>query len=489
MSAIYDLFTCGFFYGQPVSLRSLQGTEKDSGGKGIVDLMLFKRGLLDHIMETLLMEMAWDGAIKKALIERTASHGVFRASVGYPHEKQKDLTWRAGWPPSSEQLLEFVEAALSALTSSVDGEFVVCFSLTASSWQATIFGIDYDAVLRNAVKNRRSFGETLDMAGIVEVVTEIREKHNAEKKKTNDRDDADEKDIIAAAAAPASDQDSHMAIVVTTMSSLKLADGSKTIISSAADSERLGYFRKQARRLIQTHVKLIVEPPTEGELAAELSQSMAGQVHGEKGTDRDGQPVHKTMVAVWFDLKLAGEAMSAPHLRTPPLKEGRLPKLMNAVLRSRCRDFNADTAEMDFGDLFVMFDGGKHGNRVQFNQCFKNADGKNLQKQERQIYLSYNERSLVERLKLVRGFGNIHQMEMLYLFSGQALRLATKDRLFWEGTNRGDCLSGIMAEPWSDAAVTWQQTLQVKKQIFGKNRIAVGGANPGDDIKESGRAY
>ena len=58
------------------------------------------------------------------------------------------------------------------------------------------------------------------------------------------------------------------------------------------------------------------------------------------------------------DSKVAGEAQTTPNVRLPPLKEGRLPRLMQAVLE--CRLHQGQLPDTDF---ILLFDGGREGGR------------------------------------------------------------------------------------------------------------------------------
>ena len=53
---------------------------------------------------------------------------------------------------------------------------------------------------------------------------------------------------------------------------------------------------------------------------------------------------------------MAGEAQTTPNVRLPPLKEGRLPRLMQAALECRLQNgLLPDT------DLVFLLDGGREG--------------------------------------------------------------------------------------------------------------------------------
>ena len=57
------------------------------------------------------------------------------------------------------------------------------------------------------------------------------------------------------------------------------------------------------------------------------------------------------------DSKLSGEAATQPSVRMPPLREGRLPKLMGAALACRLTGEGA----LPSTDAIMMLDGGREG--------------------------------------------------------------------------------------------------------------------------------
>ena len=58
-------------------------------------------------------------------------------------------------------------------------------------------------------------------------------------------------------------------------------------------------------------------------------------------------------------------------------------------------------------------------------------------------------------------------------------------RLHYNGTNRGDVIYGAKM-PSLDGSTIWKMTVGEKKELYGKHRIAVGGAAPADAIEEGG---
>ena len=63
---------------------------------------------------------------------------------------------------------------------------------------------------------------------------------------------------------------------------------------------------------------------------------------------------------------MSGEAATQPSVRLPPLREGRLPKLMGAALGCRLQ-----AGVLPESDVIMMMDGGREGASSQVTTCRK----------------------------------------------------------------------------------------------------------------------
>lgn len=97
---------------------------------------------------------------------------------------------------------------------------------------------------------------------------------------------------------------------------------------------------------VKQRVKLIVEPVSEGAFATALSDAEIGKMRGS--ADR--------RIMCMYDVKKGGESITAPHLRQPPLRKEHAQKAVRCLNQSR-----GNASEVHEGDLFLFFDGGKHG--------------------------------------------------------------------------------------------------------------------------------
>ena len=71
-----------------------------------------------------------------------------------------------------------------------------------------------------------------------------------------------------------------------------------------------------------------------------------------------------------YDCKQACEARTAPRRRTPPLQLLRLKRAVGATLEARAKAAGMDRAAILPGDMYVLFNGGKEGNRSKMKAAF-----------------------------------------------------------------------------------------------------------------------
>lgn len=229
--------------GESLSLRYLQGTTPGSGGKGFIDLLSHKHALKTHLTtEVLDAKAAWPSDVRALMRQALSSPSTYRSYAGYPKD-EADLTWRAGWPASAENF------------------FQLCETL--------IFLTSHDMPLKVAIKNRKSPEDTLASSGIAEMIEEIDEEYAREKKKAAEEDGAI---VIDEEAEPVPEvpQPAHAS------EELDLAVKEHKKEMADDDAEKLNSFLTYADKLINTHVKLIVENNvSQDALAAQIKDTHA----------------------------------------------------------------------------------------------------------------------------------------------------------------------------------------------------------------------
>ena len=73
------------------------------------------------------------------------------------------------------------------------------------------------------------------------------------------------------------------------------------------------------------------------------------EVHGQPG---------KNHIGIIFDVKLANEAITTPHIRVAPLQKPQYNKLLTGTLKARDTSGGGGIIP---GDIVLLLDGGKHG--------------------------------------------------------------------------------------------------------------------------------
>ena len=92
-----------------VSLRALEGKLPSAGGKGLLDLLIYKKQMLQFITGECLQKINIRAADRSKIQEVCSSHKTFRKHVGYKDSSSWDLSWKAGWPASSDAALALAE--------------------------------------------------------------------------------------------------------------------------------------------------------------------------------------------------------------------------------------------------------------------------------------------------------------------------------------------------------------------------------------------
>ena len=79
-------------------------------GKGIVDIMLFKKNMRSHLLNVVLPKTEISPDIKSVIIETCSTFKKFRDALGHKlNSTVPSQSWRAGWPPSADAFLSLVE--------------------------------------------------------------------------------------------------------------------------------------------------------------------------------------------------------------------------------------------------------------------------------------------------------------------------------------------------------------------------------------------
>ena len=107
---IYDMHRSGML-SSPPPLSLYTGSGNGMYGKGLVDLILYKWEVAHYIMSDWATGHAFGAEAVVEMKKILGSISSYRKQCGYPNQRV-DMTFRAGWAVSSEELFTFIEALL-----------------------------------------------------------------------------------------------------------------------------------------------------------------------------------------------------------------------------------------------------------------------------------------------------------------------------------------------------------------------------------------
>eukprot|EP00969_Alexandrium_andersonii_P328875 14532189-Alexandrium_andersonii.AAC.1 len=124
-----------------------------------------------------------------------------------------------------------------------------------------------------------------------------------------------------------------------------------------------------------------------------------------------------------FEQPFDGEPITAPHLRVAPLVKGELDKLLLGALHFRRGCYQAEHIGNDElptglqpGDMFVVRDGGRHGNVGKYTKGLRATENSFSKKS---IYTHMDLASMKARRDRVSGAVVLHQMQQTHVFANQ----------------------------------------------------------------------
>ena len=116
------------------------------------------------------------------------------------------------------------------------------------------------------------------------------------------------------------------------------------------------------------------EQDEEGQFESAFAESRVAKFVGSVVPMQEERHGASSHVAVFFDVKLSGEANSRPALRIAPLRhelyEKRLKMVMTRHQTGQTEDEDEDESTPPPGDVYFLFDGGKPGNAKDYLKPF-----------------------------------------------------------------------------------------------------------------------
>ena len=340
LSCINDL--CNNKLVSPGELSVTALTGKGRGGKGLLDLLLFKKDLLEFFLNEKLEGLGLRAGAKSAVRNAMSSVAAYRAAFGHKEAlTPPDLTWFGALPPVAQHLVRLIEASLQIQIVCVSAGLPPgCYAI----WpQDTVYNIRYDGPLKVAVKANRSLDEALDSEDIREALEKI-ESLGAEELAAQKQPAAHEAAEDATVGLPAAAAD---------VCRLSLPQEQFEKLGSLGDDDQdvVAEHAALAARIVAENVRLLDGSDKESTITDIIRQSPVGMLRGSP----------EGSILIHYDVKLSGEDAHRPAYRPPALRRPHLEKLVRATLRSRL----SNEAELAItpGDVFVLFDAGRPGNQ------------------------------------------------------------------------------------------------------------------------------
>lgn len=243
----------------------------------------------------------------------------YREQCGYPRDK-KDMTFRAGWRPSCEELFVLVEGI--------------------------IFDCIYDGHLKCALKASSSAADavTCHLKELLEPLAKTAESEEAGDNHADDQED----DAAARDAMPK-------------LKRLREADGADSGTEEpVANPEDM--LTQAARRLISTHTVFIAD---KGGPDQALAEQIAGTKAGKFQCNDSGISMGKGSVLLLLDPGNMTESSSHPHLRKAQIPQQLIDRAVNvgliarSIARTGSKDADDTNDTLCPEDLWLLFDGGR----------------------------------------------------------------------------------------------------------------------------------
>ena len=145
---LYDDWKSGKLH--ELSVRSLQGSLPGMGGKGIVDLKMYKLGLKKHLLEVVLESLVprTRNHLKTVVSRNLEDHAAVRKYLTpLPGEPEVDIAWRVNHPKGLEMFVDFAEGI--------------------------IYHDLHETDVKTACRNRRTYEELLEMTAVKDELDDI----------------------------------------------------------------------------------------------------------------------------------------------------------------------------------------------------------------------------------------------------------------------------------------------------------------------------
>ncbi len=424
-------------------------TGKSTNNRGILDLLLLKRGILQHLLFVTLPHLEYSPETLSRVQEAMRDHRAFRANF------TKGRAW-LGVMPLAIQKLVFLIANI-------------------------VFGSQNNAALKTQLKSSTNVQEALEIPCLAEPLRELTDVAS-EARRSLDTPGGMVKATPGGLPQSAGGLPQSAVLCIDLE---KLPGGLPQNPCSEAEQSLLNRYEKEAREIVDVGVDLALEQTSQAAMAACIGNTPVGKLRGTP---------HKNggMILIFYNIRMAGETTTQPHLRLPPFRNdpdapsgAHYKKMIMAVIASRRSPSQAqgeETDELHPGDCFVIGDAGRTGNTPQIMAAFKDErNGQPLSKSVKSLMVHYTEASMESRRAKIRGSLSLEQCEHFHFVSASGLKGLRRPRLHFPDLTTAGTALGPVALPTPDEKDTWKLKLKQKKALYGCARILPGGRAPGDD--------
>lgn len=401
--------------------------------KSLASKLLYKKQLHRHLLNAAMDNLDLPSTDKVCIRNALGDPRKFRA-----HSKLENssLTWRAQLIPAS---VMYVDEIIEPL----------------------IFSKTYDKEVELAAKNRRnmeSFFEVGVFDALIEnvksLITEMKEKEEAQEQQ---EEEAGEWAAAAKMVTLSAGSASEPASGEPALGPNAVLEKQRVFYKDDPDSfSKLERYIHRAEKVIKTHLQIVPEPTSEQQVMTVLMNSAP-----MKKTSGESVPRAGKFTALIYDPKVAGETMTRPKIRSPPLRENgcHFGKFVRQWRAARKAHSNADDDELELheNDMYIFFDGGREGNENKFMEGFqdtKEVNGKQktitVPLRKKKVCLIYDEESQCARVERVKGV-SLNQVETMCIITKNVPSWPDRPRTEpYTGSNRGNVIYPITLPTLTD---------------------------------------
>ena len=425
MCCVKDNLRSGKYNDADITINMLK-----TGSKSLSDAWIMQLQMKDHLLGKWLDDKDFPGYMKSKAREVFASHESWRL-MWHPMgdaDVALDSTWLFSWPRFGKELLDFLESAIYLPTPLEEHSY------------------------RLAIKNQSTVEELLLQRPWVDVIANLHASH-----KTTAELGAQAPSQTPNNTAEGGDPEN----AVNTPTVIEDESGPSLPQQLAAAVQRLA--KQQTSYIVEsssfTSMKQLIE-------ATPLAMVRASQESGN--------------VLILCDCNTWGSTDHRPDIRVTPIGKEKLDVPVRAIIASR--HGVEDPGQLNFGDFYVMINGGKDRKR-QWLKPLKNeniAQHKGKDKNRlvcRTTMVHCSEQSWRNRKKVSRGQAKLTQAMYTVSSASTFSNLRHASFLTITGSTRSDVCGPIDLDPISDLP-----TLPIEKfkEFFGKRYILAGGKLPDD---------